>query len=57
METICTFNLSWAKIGDKFCRCGKCPGIADHIDALRWYREDWGPGPSYYEPFPEKEEK
>ena len=48
-ESICIREIS------PYCRCPRCAEEQDHQDALRWYREDWGPGAKYYKPFPRKE--
>jgi len=39
------------------CGCPWCRKIKDHLAALEFYRGNWGPGPVFSEPFPEKEER
>jgi len=53
---ICMRKLCESRGIEIFCRCVNCREEKDRRDALRFYREDRGPGPRHCDPFPEKED-
>ena len=56
-DPICVRKLCESRGIDNFCSCVNCREERDRRDALKFYREDCGPGPAQCDPFPEKEKK
>lgn len=54
-DLICVKEIYEKRRKPNPCGCPWCRKTKEHLDALEFYRRDMGPGTSYYDLFPEKQ--